>query len=72
VGTVRDLSCQQIKLQEGLELILYSEELEVKGQVQYSSKESIWVAAIDWDAIREIESDSHLHQELAEEKHESA
>lgn len=72
VGTVQDLSRQQIKLREGLELTLYSEELEVKGQAQYSSEESIWVAAIDWDAIREIEPESDLPQELAEEKHESA
>jgi len=72
VGTVQDLSRQQIKLREGLELTLYSEELEVKGQVQYSSEENIWVAAIDWDAIREIEPESDLPQELAEEKHESA
>ncbi len=37
VGTVQDLSRQQIQLREGLDVTLYSEELEVKGQVQYSS-----------------------------------
>lgn len=72
VGTVQDLSRQQIKLQEGLELTLYSEDLEVKGQVQYSSEESMWVAVIDWDAIKEIDPESDLSQELAEEKPESA
>jgi len=72
VGTVQDLSRQQINLREGLELTLYSEDLEVKGQVQYSSEESMWVAVIDWDAIKEIDPESDLSQELAEEKPESA
>ena len=54
VGTVQDLSKQCIALQENLELIFYSEDLEVNGQVQFSSEENIWVGVIDWDAIREI------------------
>ena len=55
VGTLQDLVQQQICLQEGLSLTLYSEELEVEGEVQYSTAESVWVAVIDWDVIREIE-----------------
>ena len=54
VGTVEDLACQKISLQEGQSLILYSEDLEVDGVVRYSEKENLWVAVIDWDAIREI------------------
>ena len=53
-GTVEDLACQKISLQEGQSLILYSEDLEVDGVVRYSEKENLWVAVIDWDAIREI------------------
>lgn len=53
-GTEEDLACQKISLQEGQSLILYSEDLEVDGVVRYSEKENLWVAVIDWDAIREI------------------
>ena len=28
--------------------------LEVDGIVQYSEEENLWVAVIDWDAIREV------------------
>ena len=53
VGTVEDLARHQIVLRDGLLLTLYSEELAVEGQVQYSTAENLWVAVIDWDAIRE-------------------
>ena len=53
VGTVEDLTCQKISLRNGQSLILYSEELEVDGIVQYSKEENLWVAVIDWAAIRE-------------------
>jgi hypothetical protein len=58
VGTVEDLACQQIVLRDGLLLTLYSEELEVEGQVQYSTEENLWVAVIDWGAIREVKEES--------------
>lgn len=58
IGTVEDLACQQITLRDGLLLTLYSEELEVEGQVQYSTEENLWVAVIDWDAIREVKAES--------------
>jgi len=53
-GTLEDLACQKISLQEGQSLILYSEDLEVDGVVQYSKEENLWVAVINWDAIREV------------------
>jgi hypothetical protein len=53
IGTVEDLAQHQIVLRENLPLILYSEELEVEGVAQYSTDEHIWVAAIDWNAIRD-------------------
>lgn len=52
IGTIEDLAQQQIVLRDGLMLTLYSEELEVEGRVQYSTEENLWVAVIDWDAIR--------------------
>ena len=58
VGTVEDLSQHHIILREELVLRLYSEELEVEGRVHYSPEEHLWVAAIDWDAIREVEVES--------------
>ena len=57
VGTLTDLACQKIILQDSQHLIFYSEELEVDGIVQYSKEEDLWVAVIDWDAIREVYPD---------------
>jgi hypothetical protein len=54
VGTIEDLACQKIFLRDGQSLVLYSEDLEVDGVVQYSEAENLWVAVIDWDAIREV------------------
>ena len=54
MGTVETLACQKILLQDGQSLVLYSEDLEVDGIVQYSEEENLWVAVIDWDAIREV------------------
>jgi hypothetical protein len=60
VGTMEDLSQQQIELRQGLVLTLYSDDLDDKGQldellvdgvVSYSDEEQCWVAAIDWAAI---------------------
>lgn len=52
MGTKEDLSAQNLSLREGQALVLYSEELEVDGMVQYSEKENLWVAVISWEAIR--------------------
>ena len=54
IGTLEDLSRQQISFREGQPLVLYSEDLEVDGVVQYSEEERLWVAVIDWDAIGEV------------------
>ncbi|MEG4007471.1 hypothetical protein QUA41_16430 [Microcoleus sp. Pol11C1] len=55
VGTIEDLSRQNIKLQNGQLLTVYSEELEVDGVVQYSEEESLWVAVINWEEIRQVD-----------------
>lgn len=54
-GTIEDLARQKIWLKDNLNLILYSEDLEADGIVQYSHEENFWVAVINWDAIREQE-----------------
>ncbi len=60
VGTIEDLARQGITLRNGLPLILYSDDLDTKGQldelqvdgvVSFSEEEHCWVAAIDWSAI---------------------
>lgn len=55
IGTVEDLARQNITLQDGLLLMLYSEDLEVEGVVCFSEQEKLWVAVIDWNAIQESE-----------------
>lgn len=47
-GTIQDLCNQGIELVEGLELLLYQEFVEMKGVVEYSLEERIWVAKTDW------------------------
>ena len=54
IGTVEDLARQQTPLRDGQPFVFYSEDLEVDGVVQYSKEENLWVAVIDWDAIREV------------------
>lgn len=56
-GTIEDLACQRITLRDNQHLILYSEDLEVDGIVRYSDEEELWVAVIDWNAIREVHKD---------------
>ena len=51
-GTLFDLSRQGIVLQPGQHLQLYSEELETAGVVEFSNEEQLWVAVIDWQAIK--------------------
>jgi hypothetical protein len=57
IGTVEDLAQQHIVLRDGLWLTLYSEDLQVDGEVRYSPEEHLWVAVVDWNAIRRVESE---------------
>lgn len=56
VGTLRDLSTLGIVLREGLKVSLYCMELEGEGTVTYSTEEHLWVAAVNWDGVRERKS----------------
>lgn len=69
-GTIEDLAQQQVELREGLNLTLYSDDLDEQGQldellvegiVSFSEGEHCWVATIDWAAIHHAseEQDSH-------------
>jgi hypothetical protein len=55
VGTIEDLARSSVELRDGEKLVLYSEELEADGVVAYSASERLWVAAIDWHQIRELD-----------------
>jgi len=59
VGTTEDLSRQQVSLHDGQLLTLYSEDLEVEGEVTYSTDEHLWVAIIDWDGIGQQVAPKH-------------
>jgi hypothetical protein len=67
VGTEEDLARQGVRFREGLQLILYSDDLDdaghpddllADGVVTYSKEEKCWVAAIDWTAIRHALGDA--------------
>lgn len=53
-GTVQDLGRQGLQLRVGLKVLVHDEELEAEGEVGYSVDEQIWVARIDWSAVRQI------------------
>lgn len=67
IGTVEDLARQRIALRDGQWLTLYSEELVVDGQVHYSTEENLWVAVIDWNAIREQQAFGHPAKRATDE-----
>lgn len=52
---IEDLAHQRAELENGQQLTLYGEDLEVDGVVEFSEEEKIWVAVIDWNTIREVE-----------------
>jgi hypothetical protein len=54
IGTIEDLSREHTELENGQRLVLYGEDLEVDGIVQFSEDEKIWVVAIDWHQIRQV------------------
>ena len=70
VGTMEDLAQQHVKLQEGLPVTLYSDDLDDKGQldelevdgvVSFSPAENCWVAEIDWGQIHHVLDRQGLH-----------
>jgi len=52
VGTNEDLDRLKLALRDGLRIVVHDEELEADGEVSYSADEQIWVARIDWNALR--------------------
>lgn len=54
VGSLESLARSGLRLADGLAIRVHDDELEADGVANYSVEEGIWVAAIDWDAIRHI------------------
>ncbi|HXD86295.1 MAG TPA: hypothetical protein VN641_07365 [Urbifossiella sp.] len=54
VGTFEDLERLHLELRDRLQVRVHDEELEADGEVSFSADEHIWVARIDWDAIRQF------------------
>jgi hypothetical protein len=54
VGTVEDLGRLGLRLANGLRVTLHDDDLEADGEVVFSAEEHIWVAKIDWSAIRHV------------------
>ncbi len=54
VGTVEDLKGLGLELRDGLKVRVHDEELETEGEIVFSPEEHIWVATINWDAIRQF------------------
>ena len=52
VGTSEDLDRQNISLRDGIRIVVHDDELEADGEVSFSKDEQIWVARIDWNALR--------------------
>lgn len=50
-GTKVDLEKQHCSLIEGMKVVLYDEDVEAEGVVEFSPKEKIWVATVDWDQV---------------------
>ena len=52
VGSIESLAEAGVRLVDGLGIVLHDDELEADGIVAYSTEENLWVATIDWNAIR--------------------
>ncbi len=54
-GTILDLERQSLILTQGLSVLLKDyNDLVVKGMVEFSDTEHIWVAKINWDNIKSV------------------
>jgi len=59
VGAMRSLNASQVTLRNGLEVELTSGDFSpIKGVVEYSDSERIWVAQFDINALRDKEIES--------------
>jgi len=50
-GSLSDIKSQNLKMEEGMLVIVYDDELSANAEVTFSKEEKIWVAKIDWAQI---------------------
>lgn len=69
IGTLGDLSQQQVELREELVFKLYADDLDAQGEsaelrmdgvVSFSQQEHCWVATIDWAAVHHARAEGGL------------
>ncbi len=56
IGSTRDFARLGVRLVNGLSLIVRDDDLEADAELVYSTEEHIWVAKIDWKAIRRLDT----------------
>ncbi len=54
IGSTRDFARLGVRLEEGLRIVVRDDDLEADGELTFSTDEHIWVAKIDWNAIRRL------------------
>ena len=52
-GSLSDIKKLNLKMAEGMPVVVYDDELSANAEVTFSEEEKIWVAKIDWAQIRE-------------------
>ena len=50
-GSLSDIKRLNLKMEEGMPVIVYDDELSTSAEVIFSEEEKIWVAKIDWAQI---------------------
>jgi hypothetical protein len=53
-GAVRDFTRLGIAPENGMHIVVADDDLEADGELVFSPEERIWVAKIDWNAIRRL------------------
>lgn len=61
LGTLESLSLTGLQLTDGMCITVHDDELEADGVAHFSTDERIWVAQIDWDAIRPHTAPARAH-----------
>ena len=54
-GTQKDLALLNVVLESNMKVLISDGELEALGIVNFSDKENIWVAEIDWDMVKDVD-----------------
>jgi len=58
VGSERDLTKYETSLTEGINVILYDEELEIDATLKRDPRLNIWLGVPDWTTRRDLDSNS--------------